>query len=245
MIKKGDTLIEVTLAIGIFSMVAIAVVAVMISGTSNVQTTLETTLARAEIDAQAEAIRFVHDSYVSDLEDDETGDASPYKNLWSQIIDKAYTKNDIETNSKILKYSPSTCNEIYSNSNGALTKAFVIDTRALSKLTIANVDKVYISYTSNQDKFVEASTYPRLIYNTSNNTTLLEDNKGEGVKRVEGIYAIAVKGSNTNIVDSTSNASASAYLDFYIRTCWYGTGSETPSTISTVIRLYNPDVLFP
>ena len=32
MVKKGDTLIEVTLAVGIFSMVAIAIVAVMSGG---------------------------------------------------------------------------------------------------------------------------------------------------------------------------------------------------------------------
>ena len=59
MIKKGDTLVEVTLAVGIFSMIAIAVVAVMSNGTSESQTALETTLAREEIDTQVEALRFI------------------------------------------------------------------------------------------------------------------------------------------------------------------------------------------
>jgi type II secretory pathway pseudopilin PulG len=62
MVKRGDTLIEVTLAVGIFSMIAVAVVATMSSGTTNAQTALETTLARAEIDAQAEALRFIQTS---------------------------------------------------------------------------------------------------------------------------------------------------------------------------------------
>ena len=63
MVKKGDTLIEVLLAVGIFSMIAISVVAVMSGGTSSAQTALETTLTREEIDAQAEALRYIHDSY--------------------------------------------------------------------------------------------------------------------------------------------------------------------------------------
>ena len=64
--KRGDTLIEVMLAVGIFSMVAVAVVAVMSGGTSSAQTALETTLAREEIDAQAEALRFIQASYIAD-----------------------------------------------------------------------------------------------------------------------------------------------------------------------------------
>ena len=53
MVKKGDTLVEVTLAIGIFSMIAIAVASVMSGGTASAQLALETTLAREEIDTQA------------------------------------------------------------------------------------------------------------------------------------------------------------------------------------------------
>ena len=31
--------------------------------------------------------------------------------------------------------------------------------------------------------------------------------------------------------------------DFYIRTCWYGVNANEPSTISTVIRLYDPNAV--
>ena len=78
MIKKGDTLIEVTLAVGIFSMVAVAVVAVMSNGTAGAQTSLETTLTREQIDAQAEALRFIHSAYISDME----GLDGRYSKLW-------------------------------------------------------------------------------------------------------------------------------------------------------------------
>ena len=64
--KEGDTLVEVSIAIGIFSMVAIAAVAVMSGSASSAQTALETTLAREEIDVQAEAPRFIHSAYLSE-----------------------------------------------------------------------------------------------------------------------------------------------------------------------------------
>ena len=71
--KRGDTLIEVMLAVGIFSMVAVAVVAVMSGGTSSAQTALETTLTREAIDAQAEALRFIQSSYIAE-KDNVNGD---------------------------------------------------------------------------------------------------------------------------------------------------------------------------
>ncbi|MBQ2660555.1 InlB B-repeat-containing protein, partial [Candidatus Saccharibacteria bacterium] len=46
---------------------------------------------------------------------------------------------------------------------------------------------------------------------------------------------------STNIIkDDNTAESDSAFYDFYIRTCWYGNDGETPSTISTVVRLYDP-----
>jgi hypothetical protein len=55
-----------------------------------------------------------------------------------------------------------------------------------------------------------------------------------------------VKAPETVVVQeggSTAAKTASAYFDFYIRSCWYAPGANTPSTISTVIRLHNPDVV--
>ena len=86
MVKKGDTLIEVLLAVGIFSMIAISVVAVMSGGTSSAQTALETTLAREEIDAQAEALRYIHDSYINDKNSDNSD--LPTVALWRKIINQ-------------------------------------------------------------------------------------------------------------------------------------------------------------
>ena len=249
MIKKGDTLIEVTLAIGIFSMVAIAVVSVMVSGTSNAQTALETTLTREEIDAQAEAIRFIHSAYISEKTLPENEQL--YTKVWKEITNE----NKVSSNSSDLKFSPRSCQEIYDRDNpGAIQKGFVINPRALGTIKnsdgpvdVTLLDKVFIPYDpANPDNniFQPTTTYPRIIYDNSNN--LVEDTTRDStVRRVEGLYVLAVKdNSSTNIVegDNTFNKTG-AYYDFYIRSCWYGTGSETPSTISTVIRLYDPEAI--
>lgn len=219
MVKKGDTLIEVTLAIGIFSMVAIAIVAVMLSGTSNAQTALETTLAREEIDTQAEALRFIHEAYLADEENEDEDD--PYTLLWNEITSNAYTGGE----ASYLQYAPTTCQDVFPNSVSNLPGqegAFFINPRALNNLTAETISDAYKT-----DRFLITQTYPRIFY----------ENDSDPI--AEGIYVLAVKDpDSTNVVGSSKKVSA--YYDFYIRTCWYGAGSESPSTISTVIRLYDP-----
>lgn len=244
MVKKGDTLIEVTLAIGIFSMVAIAVVAVMVSGTSNAQTALETTLAREEIDTQAEALRFIHAAYLADEDTGENKD--PYTLLWKEIVNNAYKPTNTDADADFLQYAPASCNEIYSNPSGPLSKAFIINPRALSNLTTSNTSNAYFKYSSNVSKFKATSTYPRLVFTTNqaNNKDALIDNPSDtmsSIQYAEGLYVLAVVDPKSTNIVGTGNTSA--YFDFYIRTCWYGMGSETPSTISTVIRLYDPEGL--
>ena len=69
--KRGDTLIEVMLSIAIFSLVAIITINMMNDGLNTAQRTLETEMARNEIDAQAEALRFIHNNYVSERQKSE------------------------------------------------------------------------------------------------------------------------------------------------------------------------------
>lgn len=229
--KRGDTLIEVMLAVGIFSMVAVAVVAVMSSGTSSAQTALETTLAREEIDAQAEALRFIQSSYIAEKGDED----GTFAELWGKI-----TKNAIAIGEKpeddqkqIVQFYPDDCSILYDNNDIKMQNAFIVNTRAIS-----SEDSAIISVKDNPELFTAASTYPRLIYN-DDDSPLASKNEDTNLIRAEGIYIIAVKDPGTIIVDEKK----SAYYDFYIRTCWYGTGDKIPSTISTVMRLYDPNSL--
>jgi Tfp pilus assembly protein FimT len=63
--ERGDTLIEVMFAFAIFALVAVSSLTIMNQGISTAQRSLEITLVRAQMDAQAEAIRYIHQAYVS------------------------------------------------------------------------------------------------------------------------------------------------------------------------------------
>lgn len=63
--SRGDTLIEVLLSVTVLSMVAVGGLTIMNQGTNTAQRALEISLVRNEIDAQAETIRFLYDSYVA------------------------------------------------------------------------------------------------------------------------------------------------------------------------------------
>ena len=64
--KRGDTIIEVMFAIAVFSLVAVLSVMSMDSGINNGENALETVTVRNEINAQAEALRFIHSYLISE-----------------------------------------------------------------------------------------------------------------------------------------------------------------------------------
>ena len=258
MIKKGDTLVEVTLAIGIFSMIAIAVASVMSGGTASAQLALETTLAREEIDTQTEAIRFVHANYIANKDNP----SHPYVKLWKTITNKAINildyGNDEGKIKSVLQYTPSSCSELYDEESNAFKNAFIINPRRFNALN-ADIGKTkfdedlksvlyYVdSNQNNDDIFITASTYPRLVF--EGDTVLADDSFPDKLVAAEGIYVVPVKDpKTTQIINNPTSGGTleddkvSAYVDFYIRTCWYGSRTDDPSTISTVIRLHDPNL---
>lgn len=70
--EKGDTLIEVMFAFAIFALVAVGSLTIMNQGIAAAQRSLEITLVRAQMDAQAEAIRYIHRAYVAAYQKDAT-----------------------------------------------------------------------------------------------------------------------------------------------------------------------------
>ncbi len=244
-VKFGDTLIEVTLAIGIFSLIAVGVVSVVSGSTSRAQVALEQTLTREEIDAQAEALRFIQSSYVNSKTFSEDPDNSDYTAIWHTIT--AHAKTKLQITDDILKYQPSTCDELYEGNTLSNQSAFIINTRKLSSLKTEDV----VIYAKDSKVFHTSSTYPHIIYGAAaDDDPLLEKNMDadSSLTRAEGIYIVAVQDpDSTNIVtvedDNATITRTSAYYDFYIRACWYRPGAERPTTISTVMRLYDPDAI--
>ncbi len=253
MIKKGDTLVEVTIAIGIFSLIAISVASVMNSSSSGAQLSLETTLAREEIDTQAEAIRFIHNAYTTHKETSDN--AQSLTSLWKTITDNAVTGDDIKK--EIVQYTPSSCEELYDANNPVHKYAFILNPRQLDyHKDGSGSTQAYIRLEDNTSVFSSPSTYPRLIFGDSSNNSdngPLNNEKADLTElyRAEGIYVIAVKDpQSTKVIDlignkglDETNSKVSAYYDFYIRTCWYGAGTTQPSTISTVIRLHDSSLI--
>lgn len=83
---SGDSIIEVLLAIAIFSAVAVSSLATMNRGLANVETALEETVARSEIDAQANLIRYIHAGYES-TPNNMANESDTYEQLWENITD--------------------------------------------------------------------------------------------------------------------------------------------------------------
>ena len=216
--RRGDTLIEVILAVGIFSMVAVAVLAVMNGGASSAQLSLEATLAREEVDTQAEALRFIHSSYIAEKISHANG---KYTALWNAIVGEASSDSGAYA-----EFSPAECANLYGD-DGESRNGFIINTRGLGSIdSMADVDDVIGS----GNKLVQTTTYPRLIYGDYDDT-LVNNGGSTNLENAEGIYVVAVKGEDIS----------STYYDFYIRTCWYGSGESAASTIYTLVRLSDPD----
>lgn len=249
---RGDTLVEVSLAVGIFSMVAITVVSVINGSVSGAQSSLESTITREEMDGQAEALRFIQSAYIASGEDIDEGNDSKYAQLWSTLSDHAIdlSKLSAADQDAVLKYNPVTCDEIYRSDSNAgwntLKKqnAFIINTRAMSTNDLSNI---ITNYSSNI--FKTATTYPRIIYGGDTSDALYNPSEITGALKItgaEGLYIIAVRDKDGTVIVSDSDSSTSiksAYIDFYIRSCWFAPGADRPSTISTAVRLYDPSVV--
>lgn len=87
--QRGDTIIEVLLAVTIFSMVAVGSIAIMGRSANAAQQAIEVTLVRQQIDSQVEALRAAHQAY-SRLTTEEAQSHS----TWAKLMDAAESKID-------------------------------------------------------------------------------------------------------------------------------------------------------
>ena len=247
----GDTLIEVMFAVGIFGIIAVSAISLMNRGVNTAQTALETEMARNEIDAQAEAIRFIHSAYAAEYANKD----KEYEDLWKEIKKLAIPYNDIKSANfftypasitSCLSNGDDDATAAYTNGTGIIKtngtgtnkqSSFIINTHKL-KTSVSPSDIITPVHNST-NVIIPASTYPRLIFKDSSGNSSDDENLGEKnikneLSAAEGIWVTAVKST-----DGTSTNPQ--YYDFYIRTCWNSPGRGDPMTISTTIRLYNPD----
>lgn len=77
--QRGDTLIEVLIAMAVLSAMIVAASTLMTNGLKSAQTALEHTLVRNEINSQAELLRYLRDSYIKDR-------TLPASTEWTRIL---------------------------------------------------------------------------------------------------------------------------------------------------------------
>ncbi len=232
---RGDTMVEVMFSITAYSIVALFTITTMRSGLAQSETVLETSHTRTEIAAQADALRFIHNGFVAEREYLKTEQV--YQNLWREIASKA-----INSDISIPELSTTDCSSRYvtnENNNVALiSESFVINLR---KLELVEYDT---------SKFIPATLYPRIIYQARGAVVPDESALSDGeegyldvqidaanaeVAFVEGLWVIARK-------SATTDNSQPEYYDFHIYSCWNAPGSDQPTTIGTIVRLYNPEL---
>jgi type II secretory pathway pseudopilin PulG len=87
--ERGDTIIEVLFAVAVFAMVAVGAMSIMNQGTATAQRSLEVTLVRQQIDAQAEAIRYIHQAYVTSYPATPVGTAAEWPKMKARGVPQA------------------------------------------------------------------------------------------------------------------------------------------------------------
>ena len=284
-VRRGDTLIEVMLSISIFALVAMITINMMNDGINTAQRTLEAEMARNEIDAQAEALRFIHNNYIAERQ--KTEEQSQFRKIWRKLTDNAIRPSmtvqeiaDKDSGKSFDINDMNTCEEPYgTQAHLERFKSFVLNTRLIVPELSADTKFKYLGYSyggsdsannkdnllnhiinyysvggNKSDKFSPPSLYPRIIYGKLNNKSVGpstnsddEANLDEGediyndIAVAEGIWIDAV--SNIEVTNKSTRTKGADYYDFYIRTCWHAAGVRTPSTITTVVRLYNPEIM--
>jgi hypothetical protein len=221
--KKGDTIVEVMFAFAIFCMVAIIGLTLMNMGIQTAQTSLELTIARNEVSTQAEALRFIHNSYVSEL-NLSSSSSRIYTKAWKGMINPA----KIDTQAPPLNNAASSCQYDPAANKSRPTGAFVVNTRNLIPDGAGNVNALEF------EKFEIADIFPRILFlNEADSNAIDYSSFNTDIHKVQGIWIKAVA--------NTFNDKDNPFYDFHIRACWFSPGKSVPTTIGTIVRLYNPE----
>lgn len=245
--KRGDTLIEVMVAMAVLAVITIVTVTMMNRGLNVAERSLELTTARNELNAQAEALRFIHSSYVSELNLPDCSSTNlggevrcqAFKGIWEEIVGLAINYND----PRAIRLPAADCEqEIYGNNKRALISdhAFIINTRLLqasntsSGVSLASIVKASGTGSNrNPDVFQMPDINARILYGNIDDTRLTDLSNYTNLIAAQGIWVVGVKSQETN-------NGVPRYFDFHIETCWNNAGNNTPSSLDAVIRLYNP-----
>ncbi len=209
--ERGDTIVEVLFAVAVFALVVIGSLTLMNQGTATAQRSLESTLVRQQMDAQAETIRMMHESYVAvyqpgltfNLTDAQTSPAEE----WYRMIRYVQTNN--VTSSTQFGYCPA-----YTSGDMPPAGSFVVDPQTVRVIT--------------RDRFPNSMRFPSVW------AQVTRDNSG--VVTAEGLWIEAIRSGPS----ADPAQSGIGFIDFHIRACWDSIGMQDPMHLGTIVRLYDP-----
>jgi type II secretory pathway pseudopilin PulG len=215
--ERGDTLIEVLFAVSVFSFVVVGSLAIMNQGTAASQRSVEITLVREQMDAQAETLRFMHDSYVAVYQSGITFNTTDRDPVTNELI-----TSPAEEWYMLKQYVDSVdlSSDDYDNTSCPVTPlpgSFAVDPKN-------------VKFVSGATSLVPAESPPdtgfaQLTYNA--NGTLAA---------AKGIWIRAISADTS----SDQGEGTAGYVDFHIRACWGSAGVSLPLTLGTIVRLYEP-----
>ncbi len=168
-LQRGDTMIEVLFAITIFSIVAVGGLTIMNKGAASAQRSLEITLVRQEMDAQAEALRMMYDEAIAEKSTSGYNGSGPATTRWQAILDKrvasATAFSDMVSTNGVNCRLPS-----------EITGAFVVNART------GVIDEAPVGWNA------QPSIYARIIYQ--------DPSDGSAIRFAEGIWIEAIRGTS-------------------------------------------------
>lgn len=213
--RSGDTMIEVLLAVTVFSVVAVTGLTIMNQGSAAAQRSLEITLVRNEMEAQATVLRYMYDEALAQkssagYDPRSASDPSTAAGRWQQVLTlrkSSATPFDSMVASEISCFHP----------NPALTNAFVINPRTA---------RLYPQQ-GHAASWTPAEVFSRIRFDATSRLT---------IRGVQGIWVEAV-GKDAEMIGGVR---VPGYTDFHIRACWATVGQARPATLGTIVRLYEP-----
>lgn len=202
-VRRGDTIVEAMFAITIFSLVVVSSLAIMNQGSASAERALEITQVRQTINGQAEALRFMNAAYIASyVSGNASNNYSGPAKQWYNMVQALPTGTSSTDQS-----GTGTCP---ANSQSLPPGAFIINTRTVSFVLLAN-----------SSKFNAAYSFSKIDYNSDHT-----------LSSAYGVWVLAER--------SSIDAGGSGYIDFYIRACWDDPSGPAPLTLDTVVRLYEP-----
>jgi len=213
--ERGDTIIEVLFATAVFSMVAVGGWAVMSRGASTARRSLEVTLVGQQISAEADALRYIHHAHIASY--DGPGGSASLASEWNKV--RGAVPNHPVSNFAI---SGSSCPAITS-------RGFILNAR-----TAKYHGQGAATINSMSSSIPDLPPYSQIVYEGDEGDDDLSQPPGTVIKSVNGIWIEAVA--------SPPSGSSAGYIDFHIRACWNSPGGGPPSTLATIVRLYEPRV---